>query len=56
MKTLRLMACSFGSLVLVPSALADWSPVRRITWTSGGSYYPASPSTSFGQCLHAVLV
>jgi len=53
MKTLRLMAVLIGSLVLVPSALADWSPVRRITWTSGGSYYPAIAIDSSGN-LHAV--
>jgi hypothetical protein len=53
MKTLRLMAVLIGSLVFARTALADWSPVRRITWTSGGSYSPAVAIDSSGY-LHVV--
>jgi len=53
MKTLRLMAVLIGSLVFAQMALADWSPVRRITWTSGGSCNPAIAIDSSGY-LHVV--
>jgi len=41
MKPIRFAIVLIGSLVFARTALADWSAVRRITWTSGGSYYPA---------------
>lgn len=27
--------------LFVQAAQAQWTPVKRITWTSGSSYYPA---------------
>ena len=53
MKPIKLVMVLIGSLVFVATAPADWSAVRRITWTSGGSYYPALAIDASGY-LHVV--
>ena len=53
MKPIKLVMVLIGSLVFARTALADWSAVRRITWTSGDSYYPAIAVDSSGY-LHVV--
>jgi len=53
MKLIRFAIVLVGSLVFARTALADWSAVRRITWTSGDSFDPAIAVDSSGY-LHAV--
>jgi hypothetical protein len=53
MKPIKLVMVLIGSLVFVQTAPADWSTVRRITWTAGGSYSPAIAIDSSGY-LHVV--
>ena len=53
MKPIRLVMLLIGSLVFVRTAPADWSAVRRITWTVGGSLNPAIAIDSSGY-LHVV--
>ena len=53
MKSIRLLAVLVVFLIVAQAAQADWSTVRRITWTTGGSYNPAIAIDSSGN-LHAV--
>jgi hypothetical protein len=53
MKPIRLLMVLIGSLVFARTAQADWSSVRRITWTSESSNYPAIAIDASGY-LHVV--
>jgi phage terminase large subunit-like protein len=41
MKRTSLLIAALGLLLFVQAARAGWSPTKRLTWTSGSSYYPA---------------
>jgi len=45
MKSIRWMTVLVVFLIVAQAAQADWSTVRRITWTAGDSYSPALLST-----------
>ena len=53
MKSIRWMTVLVVFLIVAQAAQADWSTVRRITWTAGDSYSPALVVDSSGY-LHAV--
>jgi len=38
---LSIVLLAAGMFFLTPCVLADWGPVKRLTWNSGGSYAPA---------------
>jgi hypothetical protein len=41
MKWMGLVILAIGIFLFVQAAQADWTPVKRLTWTSGFSYVPA---------------
>ncbi len=53
MKRLQLTLLVVGLFLFVQAAQADWTPAKRLTWTSGGSYSPAIAVDSSGN-LHMV--
>ena len=40
-RTVRIVIVALASFLLAQAARADWTSVRRLTWTSGASHYPA---------------
>jgi len=48
MKRTEVFALALGLFFFSQAAHADWSPARRITWTSGWSEYPAIAVDSLG--------
>jgi len=44
---------AIGLFLFTPWAQADWTPMKRLTWTSGTSHGPAVAIDSFGH-LHLV--
>jgi len=53
MKRMALMIATLGLFLLAQAAQADWTPAKRLTWTSGISNYPAIAVDSSGN-LHLV--
>jgi len=53
MKRTALMLAVLGLFLFAQSARADWSPARRLTWTSGESNNPAITADSSGN-IHVV--
>ena len=52
-KTLFVFLLAAGLSILRADAAADWSPVKRLTWTSGRSYDPAMAIDS-SNTIHVV--
>jgi len=53
MRRMALIMAAFGLFLFVQTAQADWTPAKRITWTSGESYRPDVAVDSSGH-LHLV--
>jgi len=53
MKRTALMLVVLGLFFVAQSAQADWTPTKRLTWTSGWSGYPAIAADSSG-LLHLI--
>jgi CARDB/BNR repeat-like domain len=47
------MIAVMGFFLCVQAAQADWTPIKRLTWTSGGSYEPVIAISSNGH-IHIV--
>jgi hypothetical protein len=47
MKRMEPMILAIGLYLFAQAAQADWTPTKRITWTSGGSWLPAIGVDSF---------
>jgi hypothetical protein len=52
MKHKGMLIVALGLAFLIPSAQAQWSPAKRLTWTSGASEWPVLAADSLGH-LHA---
>jgi len=48
MKRTSLMIAVLGIFLAAQAAQAQWTPAKRLTWTSGASYYPAVAVDSSG--------
>ena len=55
MKRTGIMLAAFGLFLFVQTAQADWTTIKRITWTSGGSYAQALAIDS-NDAIHVVWV
>jgi hypothetical protein len=53
MKRLELIIAGLGFLFFASAAQADWTPAKRLTWTSGRSNSPAIAADSSDD-LHVV--
>ncbi len=52
-RTGSLVIAALGFLLFSQMGLADWTPAKRLTWTSGDSYFPAMAIDS-SDALHVV--
>jgi BNR repeat-like domain len=55
MRSTRLIVLAIGLVLCALAAQAGWTPVKRLTWTSGASTLPAIAADAFGG-LHLVWV
>ena len=53
MKRMGLMIAALGLLLFAQAAQAQWSPAKRLTWTSGDTLSPVIAADSLGN-LHVV--
>ncbi|OGD11389.1 MAG: hypothetical protein A2Y86_05830 [Candidatus Aminicenantes bacterium RBG_13_62_12] len=53
MKRTGLIVVALGCFILVQAAQADWTPAKRLTWTTGSSLFPAIAIDS-SDAIHTV--